>query len=35
VTLLGVDNVRKVYRPRKRDADVVALDDVSLAIDSG
>jgi len=35
VTLLGVDNVRKVYRPRKRGADVVALDDVSLAIDSG
>ena len=35
MTLLGVDNVRKVYRPRKRDGDVVALDDVSLAIDAG
>jgi ABC-type glutathione transport system ATPase component len=35
MTLLGVDNVRKVYRPRKRDADVVALDDVSLEIESG
>ncbi len=35
MTLLGVNNVRKVYRPRRRDAEVVALDDVSLAIDSG
>ncbi len=33
--LLAVDNVSKVYRPRKREAEVVALDDVSLAIESG
>jgi ABC-type glutathione transport system ATPase component len=35
MTLLAVDNVRMTYRRRKRDAEVVALDDVSLAIDSG
>jgi len=33
--LLAVDGVRKVYRPRKRDAEIVALDGVSLTIDSG
>jgi len=35
MTLVAVDNVRKVYRPRKRDAEIVALDGVSLAIESG
>jgi ABC-type glutathione transport system ATPase component len=35
MTLLAVESVRKVYKPRKREADVVALDDVSLAIDAG
>jgi ABC-type glutathione transport system ATPase component len=35
MTLLAVDGVRKVYTPRKREADVVALDDVSLAIETG
>jgi ABC-type oligopeptide transport system ATPase subunit len=35
MTLLAVDNVRKVYKPRKRDAEVVALDDVSLVIECG
>ena len=35
MTLLAVDKVRKVYTLRKRDAEVVALDDVSLSIESG
>ena len=35
MTLLAVDGVRKVYKPRKRGAEVVALDDVSLAIEGG
>jgi ABC-type glutathione transport system ATPase component len=35
MTLLAVDKIRKVYKPRKRDGEVVALDDVSLAIEPG
>jgi ABC-type glutathione transport system ATPase component len=35
MTLLAVDKVRKVYKPRKRDGEVVALDDVSLTIEAG
>ena len=35
MTLLAVNHVCKVYKPRKRDAEVVALDDVSLAIEAG
>jgi ABC-type glutathione transport system ATPase component len=35
MTLLAVESVRKIYKPRKREAEVVALDDVSLAIEAG
>jgi ABC-type glutathione transport system ATPase component len=35
MTLLSVERVRKVYRPSRRSADVVALDDVSLSIARG
>ena len=35
MTLLAVEGVRKIYQQRRRDAEVVALDDVSLAIESG
>jgi len=35
MTLLAVEAVRKVYQPRKREAEVVALDDVSISLDSG
>jgi ABC-type glutathione transport system ATPase component len=35
MTLLAVDNVRKVYKTRKRDAEILALDGVSLAIEPG